>query len=119
MQRHSSVSLDGLLMCQKANQLVLAMYHKSDSFPKAEFLELTSELRQAAISISMSIAEAFRHRDFTEQAYFLGVARKSLDQCRHYLMLVTELGYGNTAELVREVDAMQTLVEAYGISVAA
>lgn len=100
-----------LIVWQKAHKFVLSAYRLSKKFPKSEIYGLTSQLRRAAVSIPANIAESFRKRSKSEKAYFLGVSQSSLEECRYYLILVNDLGYGNTTvhlTLLEEVSKILT-----------
>src|ERR1700730_12165245 len=83
-----------LRVWQKAHEFVLAVYRYSDSFPAQEKFGLALQLRRAAVSIPANIAEGFGKRSAAEKARFLNIAEGSLEECRYYLILSQDLGYG-------------------------
>jgi four helix bundle protein len=56
-------------------------------------------MRRAAISIAANIAEGFTRRGAPEKIRFLNISQGSLEECRYYLILIQDLGYGATADM--------------------
>jgi four helix bundle protein len=106
-----------LIVWQKAHQFVLAAYSLSANFPKSEIYCLTNQTRRAAISIPANIAEGFRKRGLSDKTRFLNVAQGSLEECRYYLILIQDLGYGNTAELESLLEEVSKLLVAYASAI--
>ena len=88
-------SFEDLIVWQKAHQLVLSVYRLTESFPAKEMYGLTSQFRRAAVSVPANIAEGFKKRGKPDKARFLNIAQGSLEECRYYLILVSDLNYGN------------------------
>ena len=87
------------MVWQKAHQFVLATYSLTAGFPRREIYGLTSQMRRAAISIPANIAEGFKKRGENDKLRFLNFAQGSLEECRYYLILIQDLGYGSTEEM--------------------
>jgi four helix bundle protein len=102
-----------LLVWQKAHQFVLGVYPFTSSFPKHEIYGLSNQFRRAAVSIAANIAEGFRRRGRADKARFMNLAEASLDECRYYLILATDLRYGDCAELVALLEEVDRLLIAY------
>jgi four helix bundle protein len=85
----------GLIVWQKAMDLVVAVYRATDTFPKAETYGLTSQIRRAVTSIPANIAEGQGRRLAKEFVYFLANARGSLWELDTHLESATRLGYLN------------------------
>jgi four helix bundle protein len=100
MDRTVAKSFQDLLVWQKAHQFALSVYNYSDYFPPKEVSGLTSQFRHAAISIPANIAEGFRKKSKTDKARFMNSAQDSLEECRYYLILAKDLGYGDNPELM-------------------
>ncbi len=73
-----------------------AAYALTANFPRCEIYCLTSQMRRAAISIPANIAEGFTSRGDPDKIRFLNMSRGSLEECRYYMILVQDLGYGVT-----------------------
>jgi four helix bundle protein len=102
-----------LFVWQKAHSFVLAIYPFTAGFPKQESYGLSIQLRRAAVSVPANIAEGFRRRGKGDKARFLNIAEASLDECRYYLILAQDLGYGQTTELVRLLEQVDCLLNPY------
>lgn len=113
MSREPAKSFQDLIVWQKAHQFVLAVYNYSDYFPQKEIYGLTSQFRRAAISIAANIAEGFKKKDVADKARFLNIAQGSLDECRYYLILAKDLGYGDSPELLPQLEEVSKLLEKY------
>ena len=102
-----------LLVWQKAHQFVLSVYNYSDYFPPKEVSGLTSQLRRAAVSIPANIAEGFKKKSRTNKARLMSIAQGSLEECRYYLILAKDLGYGDNPELMPLLKEVSKMLEKY------
>ncbi len=102
---------------QKAHRWVLAVYHYSESFPRHELFGLSSQLRRAAVSVPANFAEGFKKRGKADKARFYNMAQGSLEECRYYLILAQDLGYGETRNLKEGLEEVSRMLEAYTRSV--
>ena len=113
MSHAPAKSFQDLIAWQQAHQFVLAVYNYSDYFPQKEIYGLTSQFRRAAISIAANIAEGFKKKDVADKARFLNIAQGSLEECRYYLILAKDLGYGDHPELLPQLEEVSKLLEKY------
>ncbi len=74
---------------------------------------LTSQFRRAAISIPANIAERFVKRGRKDKMRFFNISQGSLEECRYYLILAQDLGFGNTEELLAQIDEVSRMLNAY------
>jgi four helix bundle protein len=102
-----------LIVWQKAHEFVLAAYPFIGPFPRKEIFCLSSQFRRAAISIPANIAEGFAKRGSADKARFLNIAQGSVEECRYYLILSEDLGYGKTQELEKKLEDVSRLLMAY------
>ena len=78
---------------QLADQLVLEVYRVSARFPKSEMFGLTGQMRRAAASVPMNLAEGAARAGAKEFAQFVNVAVGSCEEIRYQLHLAEALGY--------------------------
>jgi four helix bundle protein len=113
MDKNPASRFTDLIVWQKAHQFVLGVYHLSAGFPGDEVYSLTSQFRRASVSIPANIAEGFRKQTKAEKVRFLNIAQASLEECRYYLILTTDLGYGNTQKLQSQLEEVSKLLQSY------
>src|SRR5215831_16652741 len=118
-QRPAAQSFRDLVVWQKAHQFVLAVYRMTESFPDREKFGLSHQLRRAAVSIPANIAEGFGKRSQAEKARFLNIAEGSLEECRYYLILCQDLGYGQSESLMSTLEETSKLLNAYARAILA
>lgn len=106
-----------LLVWQKAHKFVLESYAYSKGFPKEEIYGLTSQYRRASVSIAANIAEGFKKRGQKDKARFMNIAQGSLEECRYYLILAQDLGYGSTQNLNDLLEEVSKMLSSYGRSI--
>jgi four helix bundle protein len=108
-----------LVVWQKAHQFVLGVYALTAVFPKQETYGLTLQMRRAAVSIPANIAGGFRRRGKAEKARFMNIAEGSVEECRYFLILVKDLGYGDTERLASLLEEVSRLLNAYTAAILA
>ena len=113
MQRQAAKSFRDLLVWQKAHEFVLGVYALTRTFPRVEIYGLSSQLHKAAVSIPANIAWGFRRRGKADKARFFNTAEGSLEECRYYLILTQDLGYGQTVDLLQSIEEVSKLLSAY------
>lgn len=113
MKRAPAKSFQDLIVWQKAHQFVLSVYRFTDTFPKTELYGLTSQIKKAAISIPANIAEGFKKKTKPDKARFMNIAQGSLEECRYYLILAKDLGYGDSSGLTVHLEEVSKLLQAY------
>jgi len=119
MPRPAAQSFRDLLVWQKAHAFVLEVYRFTESFPDREKFGLSHQMRRAAVSIPANIAEGFGKRSHSEKARFLNIAEGSLEECRYYLILAHDLGYGQTESLTTSREETSRLLNAYARAILA
>ena len=111
--RPAARSFRDLLVWRKAHAFVLAVYAFTAAFPRQETYGLALQMRRAAVSIPANIAEGFRRRSKAEKARYMNIAEGSLEECRYYLILAQDLGYGDTTKLATALEEVSRLLSAY------
>jgi four helix bundle protein len=102
---------------RKAHEFVLGVYPYSAAFPKHETYGLAQQLRRAAVSVPANIAEGFRRRGKPDKVRYMNIAEGSLEECRYYLILAQDLGYGDAAKLARTAEEISRLLSAYAAAI--
>ena len=106
-----------LLVWQKAHRFVLEAYAFTTTFPKPETYGLAQQMRRAAVSIPANIAEGFRRRGRPDKVRFLNIAEGSVEECRYFLILAKDLGYGDTQKLSVALEEVSRLLNAYSSAI--
>lgn len=113
MDSAAAKDFQDLIVWQKAHQFVLSVYNYSDYFPQKEVYGLTSQFRRAAVSIPANIAEGFKKKSKTDKARLMNIAQGSLEECRYYLILAKDLGYGDNPELMPLLEEVSKMLGKY------
>ncbi len=92
---------------------MLGIYDFTKTFPARETYGLVNQMRRAATSVPANIAEGFRKRGRPDKARFMNTAEGSIEECRYYLILSQDLGYGKTAQLMSLLEEVSRLLSAY------
>jgi four helix bundle protein len=117
--RPAARSFRDLQVWRKAHEFVLALYAFTAPFPKQETFGLSQQMRRAAVSIPANIAEGFRRRGKADKARFLNISEGSLEECRYYLILATDLGYGDATQLHALLEEVSKMLNAYAAAILA
>lgn len=81
-----------------ADQLALAVYQTTKTFPKDEMFGMTSQIRRAAVSVPSNIVEGCARNSNADFLRFLDIAFGSGRELEYQLSLATRLGYINQNE---------------------
>ncbi|MDP2983021.1 MAG: four helix bundle protein [Candidatus Latescibacter sp.] len=119
MERSPAKSFEDLLVWQKSHRLVLGIYSFSESFPNKEMYGLISQIRRAAVSVPANIAEGFKKRGCNDKVRFMNIAQGSLEECRYYLILAKDLGYGDSINLLKQLEEVSRLLDSYSRTISA
>ena len=114
--RRPAQSFRDLLVWQKAHRFVLAIYEFTSRLPKQENYGLSLQMRRAAVSIPVNIAEGFRKRSRPDKARFMNMAEGSVEESRYDLIVAQDLGYGQTGQLMASLEEVSRLLYAYAAS---
>jgi four helix bundle protein len=106
-------SFTDVTVWKKAHLWVLAIYRFTEAFPRHEVFGLTSQLRRAAVLVPANFAEGYKKRSGADKARFFNIAQGSIEECRYYLILANDLGYGDTRSLTRDLDEVSRMLDAY------
>jgi four helix bundle protein len=115
--RPAARSFRDLHVWSKSHEFVLAVYEFTAKFPRQETYGLAAQMRRAAVSIPANIAEGFRRRGRVDKARFMNLAEGSLEECRYYLILAEDLGYGDTSQLAGAAEEVSRMLSAYAAAI--
>ena len=96
---------------------MLEVYAFTAVFPKHETYGLSLQMRRAAVSIPANIAEGFRRRSKADKARFMNIAEGSVEECRYFLILANDLGYGDTETLSAALEEVSRLLSSYSTAI--
>jgi four helix bundle protein len=81
-----------------ADQLTIAVYKSTRSFPAGERFGLTNQIRRAAVSIGANIVEGSARLSEADYIRFLNIAYASACELEYELSIAARLGYLTTDE---------------------
>jgi four helix bundle protein len=116
-ERPPAKTFRDLMVWRKAHEYVLGIYKFTATLPRQEVYGLCSQMRRAAISIPANIAEGFRKRGKADKARFMNTAEGSIEESRYYLLLAGDLGYGETSGLMKSLEEVSKLLNAYAAAI--
>jgi four helix bundle protein len=108
-----SKQFQDLRVWQEAHKLILNVYKYTETFPHKEQYGLTSQLGRSAISVPANIAEGFKKKGKADKIRFMNISQGSLEETRYYLILAKDLGYGDSDDLMTNLEAVSCLLEGY------
>lgn len=86
-------TFEDLLVWQKAMEMVKQIYLVSQDGKLNKDFALRNQLRSAALSIPINIAEGFERASTKEYLNFLNIAKGSAGELRTLLQVAEEIGY--------------------------
>ena len=90
-----------LKVWEKAYLLTLDSYGVTNSFPRQELFGITSQIRRAAASIAVNIAEGCGKRGNGEFQRYLNIAAGSASELEYHFLLAHDLHLLDTAAYPR------------------
>ena len=78
---------------QLADDLTVAIYERTRSFPREEVYGLTSQLRRASYSVPANVVEGASRESKRDYLHFLYIARGSLSETQYFVHLARRLRY--------------------------
>ena len=82
-----------------SKQLVLSCYRETISFPSEEKFGMISQIRRAALSVHLNVAEGCSRKSVTERKRFYEIARGSIIEIDAAIDIAVELGYTKMEKL--------------------
>jgi four helix bundle protein len=78
---------------------VLACYKETKSFPSVEKFGMVSQIRRAALSVHLNVAEGCSRKSVAERKRFYEIARGSVIEIDTAFDIATELNYSTKLQL--------------------
>lgn len=91
-------SFRDLVAYERSREVVREVYRFTKEFPKVEQFALTNQIRRAACSIALNIAEGYGIGTSQGTLRHLRIARGSLCEVRAGLDLATDLGFAHPGD---------------------
>jgi four helix bundle protein len=91
---------------QASREFVLECYKLTNSLPPEEKFGMISQIRRAALSVHLNIAEGASRKSDAERKRFYEIARGSMIEIDAAIDIADDLGYLQKLELVVLGDAM-------------
>lgn len=101
------------ILWEKALRLILNVSKMKKQFLDDEMFGLSPLLLRSTATVASCIGETCEVVQAEEQLRLLCLAQSALSECRHYLYLVDEEGYGNTIKLTIEAEQVSMLLQSY------
>ena len=76
-----------------ADDLTVAVYQATQSFPREEIYGITSQIRRAACLVPANIVEGSSRESRKDYLHFLHISRGSLSETQYFVHLSRRLGY--------------------------
>ena len=103
---------------ERSVDFALTVYRKTQSFPKEEMYGLTSQMRRAATSIPINIAEGCGRESKKDFMHFLQIAEGSASEVECILILAKRLNYLSEDEsdaLSEEIGQIKKMIRSFKI----
>lgn len=91
--------------------MVVDVYHITDSLPKSEVFGLTSQIRRAAVSIPSNIAEGAARKNKKELIQFLYISLGSISEVETQIEICERLRFiAHSDELNGKIDKIRRML---------
>jgi len=94
---------------QLAEELIIDIYKISKRFPKEEVYGIISQLRRAAVSVAINIAEGYGRYHYKDKVLFFYNSRGSLLEAKSLILISFKLGFlkkKDKEKLVSRIDRL-------------
>ena len=82
-----------LKVYKRSYKAAKAIYEMTVGFPNEERYGITNQLRRAALSIPLNIAEGYAKISSKDKLRFYNISQGSLEETRNFIILSKDLGY--------------------------
>ena len=94
------MNFKNLKIWEKSHQLTLKIYRLTKQIPKSELFGITSQIQRASSSIPANIVEGYGRKGNKEFTQFLYQAKGSLVETQYFLILIRDLKYVASQEVI-------------------
>ena len=98
-----------LRIYQEGYKLVIDMYKLTRTYPKEEQYEIVSQIRRAAYSIPLNIAEGWGRKSKLEFKRFLKMSLGSCNELQVLIEISKDLGYIKKEEYIKQKERLEIL----------
>jgi len=102
-----------LFVWQKMHQIVLEIYKMTKDFPKTEIFGITNQIRRSSVSVAANIVEGYSKKSKIDKNRFFNIAQGSLEETHYFLILIQDLNYANTNDLIIKIDEVGKMLKGY------
>ena len=105
-----------LKIWQESHKLTLEIYKLTDSFPKSELYEISSQIQRASSSVPANIVEGYNRKGDKEFIQYLYQSRGSLSETEYFIILATDLKYINQSksdELLARYEVLSKMLSSF------
>ncbi len=90
-ETNNNKDFTNLEIWQEAHRLTILIYKLTGKFPKSEQYGLTSQIRRAAVSVELNIAEGHGRYHYAEAVKFLLNSRGSVAEVQSAMLIAKDL----------------------------
>ena len=108
--QRTEMGVEGLHCYQKAIELLKLSYSMATRLPKYETYNLASQIRRAALSAVLNIAEGYGRYHYLEKLRFFYIARGSLSEVHAAFSAAQAIGYIQEAH-VKEAHSIESAAQ--------
>ena len=95
-----------LMAFKVADELALAVYGCTGTFPKSEQFGLVSQMRRAAVSVPSNLAEGCSRHSEAKFVHYLHIALGSARELEYQASLAQRLGFLSDADIESKANAL-------------
>ena len=84
-----------------------------DGSLSTKYLDLLLNCDGRLFQCRQTLPEGFKKLGLADKVRFYNIAQASLEECRYYLILARDLGYGDSSGLMDSLDEVGSMLEGY------
>ena len=98
-----------LRVWQDAREWISSVHEVTQSFPKSESYNLTSQLERASVSVAANLAEGSGRTSLKDQAHFSQISYGSLMESACLTLLASDRGYIEESKLNEQRESISSI----------